>query len=49
VTLLDSGSTTNFINTDVLRALQLATDPRPSLRVLWLTGTTFHAKAWPGM
>lgn len=33
MTLLDSGSTTNFINTDVLYDLQLATDPRSSLRV----------------
>jgi hypothetical protein len=34
VALLDSGSTTNFINTDLCARLQLATSPRPVLRVL---------------
>ncbi|WVZ93533.1 hypothetical protein U9M48_039504 [Paspalum notatum var. saurae] len=38
VALLDSGSMANFINADIIRDLQLATDPRPSLRVLVANG-----------
>jgi hypothetical protein len=38
VTLLDSGSTTNFINADLCAQLQLATSPRPALRVLVANG-----------
>ncbi|WVZ68005.1 hypothetical protein U9M48_017002 [Paspalum notatum var. saurae] len=38
VALLDSGSMSNFINADILRVLQVATDPRPLLRVLVANG-----------
>jgi len=38
VALLDSGSTSNFINADLLRELQLPTNPRPALRVLVANG-----------
>ena len=38
VALLDSGSTTNFINADLMRRLQLATTPHPTLRVLVANG-----------
>jgi hypothetical protein len=38
VALLDSGSTTNFINADLCAHLQLATSPRPALRVLVANG-----------
>lgn len=34
VALLDFGSTTNFINADLMRRLQLVTNPQPTLRVL---------------
>jgi hypothetical protein len=38
VALLDSGSTTNFINADLCAQLQLATSPRSALRVLVANG-----------
>jgi hypothetical protein len=38
VTLLDSDSTTNFINVELCARLQLATDPRPALQVLVANG-----------
>jgi hypothetical protein len=38
VALLDSGSTTNFINADLCAQLQLTTSPRPALRVLVANG-----------
>jgi hypothetical protein len=38
VALLDSGSTTNFINADLCAHLQLATSPRTALRVLVANG-----------
>ncbi|WVZ77751.1 hypothetical protein U9M48_025578 [Paspalum notatum var. saurae] len=38
VALLDSGSTSNFINADLLRELRLPTNPRPALRVLVANG-----------
>jgi hypothetical protein len=38
VALLDSGSTTNFINAELCARLQLATDPRPALQVLVANG-----------
>jgi hypothetical protein len=38
VALLDSGSTTNFINADLCAHLQLATSPQPALRVLVANG-----------
>jgi hypothetical protein len=38
VTLLDSGSTTNFINAELCAHLQLATDPHPALQVLVANG-----------
>jgi hypothetical protein len=38
VALLDSGSTTNFINADLCAHLQLTTSPRPALRVLVANG-----------
>jgi hypothetical protein len=38
VALLDSGSTTNFINADLCAHLQLATSPRPVLQVLVANG-----------
>jgi hypothetical protein len=38
VTLLDSGSTTNFINADLCARLQLATSPRLALWVLVANG-----------
>jgi hypothetical protein len=38
VALLDSGSTTNFINAKLCARLQLATDPPPALRVLVANG-----------
>jgi hypothetical protein len=38
VALLDSGSTTNFINVDLCARLQLATSPWPALRVLVANG-----------
>ena len=38
VALLDSGSTTNFINADLMRRLQLVTTPHPTLRVLVANG-----------
>ena len=34
VALLDSGSTHNFINADLLRRLHLSTAPHPNMRVL---------------
>ncbi|WVZ84102.1 hypothetical protein U9M48_031165 [Paspalum notatum var. saurae] len=38
VALLDSGSTSNFINADLLRSLHLPIDPRPAQRVLVANG-----------
>jgi hypothetical protein len=38
VALLDSGSMTNFINTDLFSRLRLATAPHPTLRVLVAKG-----------
>jgi hypothetical protein len=38
VALLDSGSTTNFINADLFSRLWLATAPHPTLRVLMANG-----------
>jgi hypothetical protein len=38
VALLDSGSTHNFINTELMRRLHLATAPHPSMRVLVANG-----------
>jgi len=38
VALLDSGSTTNFINADLFSRLQLPSVPHPTLRVLMANG-----------
>ena len=38
VALLDSGSTHNFINADLLRRLHLSTAPHPTMRVLVANG-----------
>ena len=38
VALLDSGSTHNFINADLMRRLRLSTAPHPSMRVLVANG-----------
>ena len=38
VALLDSGSTHNFINADLMRRLRLSTVPHPSMRVLVANG-----------
>jgi hypothetical protein len=38
VALLDSGSTTNFINADLFSCLRLATAPHPTLRLLVANG-----------
>jgi hypothetical protein len=38
VALLDPGSTTNFINVDIMHRLKLATHPRPTLRVMVANG-----------
>jgi hypothetical protein len=38
IALLDSGSTTNFIDADLLPRLGITADPRPSLRVLVANG-----------
>jgi hypothetical protein len=45
VTLLNSGFTTNFINTELCARLQLATSPRPALRVLVANGDGSPARA----
>lgn len=36
--LLDSGSTHNFVNADLMRRLHLATAPHPTMRVLVANG-----------
>jgi hypothetical protein len=36
--LLDTGSTTNFINADLMRRLQLAIAPLPNMRILVANG-----------
>lgn len=48
VMLLDSGSTTNFINTDLLWRLQLVTVPSPHMWVLVANGdrVPYEGVAW---
>ena len=45
VALLDSGSTHNFINADLMRRLRLSTAPHPSMRVLVANGDRVPCEA----
>ena len=44
VALLDSGSTHNFINADLLRRLHLSIAPHPTMRVLVANGDRVPCK-----